>query len=81
MKRRLEPEEVLRPNLRRARLERGLTIDELGKLVHYSHSAIARAERGTLYSGKKKDVRRDEFWKTMSEFYGIPEEKLKEGED
>lgn len=81
MKRRLEPEEVLRPNLRKARVERGLTINELGRLVHYSHSAIARAERGTLYSGTKKDIRREAFWKTMSEFFDLPIDYLMETND
>lgn len=64
--------------LREARLSRELSIYEVARLTHYSYQTIQRAELGTLYKGNKPDVRRKQFWEAMSEFYGIPEDQLKE---
>lgn len=47
--------------LREARLERRLSTYEVAKLTHYSYQTIQRAELGTLYRGKKADVRRRQF--------------------
>ena len=64
--------------LREARLARGLSTYEVAKLTYYSYQTIQRAELGTLYRGKKADVRRRQFWETMSELYGKPIEELQE---
>lgn len=64
--------------LRKARLEKGLTLQEVAHLTHYSYSTLARAERLTLYVGKKNDVRRNGFWQAMSDFYGKSIDELKE---
>lgn len=64
--------------LRKARQERGLTLHEAGKLTHYSYNAIGRAERGDLYKGDKKDKRRADFWRAMSDFYGKSIKELQE---
>lgn len=64
--------------LRRARIEKGLTLRAVSKATFFSYGSLARAERGTLYVGNKADVRRDEFWRTMSDFYGKSIDELKE---
>lgn len=64
--------------LRKARIEKGLTLRAVSKETFYSYGSLARAERGTLYVGNKADVRRDEFWRTMSDFYGKSIDELKE---
>lgn len=76
MKRRIESNEPWRWRLREARLARGLRLKDAAEATHYSYGAIARAERGILYAGNKKDIRRAEFWRIMSDFYGIPADEL-----
>lgn len=71
------PMEV-KTGLRKARLEKGLTLTQVQKATFYSHGTLSRAERGDLYVGNKSDVRREEFWRTMSDFYGKSVEELKE---
>ena len=68
----------IKTGLRKARLEKGLTLTQVEKATFYSHGTLSRAERGDLYVGNKSDVRRDEFWRTMSDFYGKSVEELKE---
>lgn len=68
----------VRSGLRKARTDKGLTLQAVADMTHYSYGTIARAERGLLYTGTKPDVRREAFWTAMSDFYGIPENELKE---
>lgn len=68
----------IKTGLRKARLEKGLTLTQVEKATFYSHGTLSLAERGDLYVGNKSDVRRDEFWRTMSDFYGKSVEELKE---
>lgn len=68
--------------MREIRRERGLTLREVAKATYYSPQAIGNAERGTLYyrtggSHRRYDARRDQFWETMSKFYGVPSEELR----
>lgn len=67
----------IKTGLRQARLERGLTLRQVEKATFYSHGTLSRAERGDLYIGNKSDIRREAFWRTMSEFYGKTVEELK----
>lgn len=64
--------------LRKARLERGLTLMQVAKDTFYSYGALARAERGSLYVGNKDFKARAEFWAAMSKYYDKTVEELKE---
>ena len=76
MKRHIKRGEPVRWRLKKAREDMGLTLREVSERTNYSYGTLARAETGDLYKGKKPDIRRDAFWKTMSEFYQIPAEEL-----
>lgn len=64
--------------LRKARLEKGLTLQEVAKDTFYSYGALARAERGSLYVGTRNYQARAAFWAAMSDYYGKTVEELKE---
>lgn len=64
--------------LKKIREERGLTLKQVGRATHYSDITINFAENMRRYQGKKKDSRRDDFWRAMSDFYGVPAEELQE---
>lgn len=68
--------DIGRPNLRKARLDRGLTLEEVGVATFYTYGAIQHAELGYEYNADTKASRA--FWQKMSEFYDIPVERLKE---
>lgn len=68
--------------MREIRRERGLTLREVAKATFYSPQAIRNAEVGASYyrtggSLRRFDTRRDQFWETMSKFYGVPSEELR----
>lgn len=67
--------------MREIRRERGLTLREVAKATYYSPQAIRNAEVGASYyrTGihRRYDTRREQFWKTMSTFYGVPVEELR----
>lgn len=68
--------------MRKIRRERGLTLEEVAKATYYSSTAIRNAEVGASYyrtggSHRRFDSRRDQFWETMSKFYGVPSEELR----
>ena len=66
----------IQSRLRTARLDRGISLDEVASATHYSLEAVQLAELGLRYRGKKKDPRRDQFWSAMEKFYGISKEEL-----
>lgn len=76
MRRHVKKDERVRWRMREERTKRGLTLRQVAKKTNYSYGTIARAEMGNLYVGTKKDIRRDGFWKIMSDFYGVPKEEL-----
>ena len=78
MKRHIRKNEPVCWRMKRAREERGLTLSEVAEATNYSYGAVALAENGKRYQGTKKDVRRDAFWETMSEFFKVPAEELKQ---
>lgn len=80
MKRHIKRSEVMRWRLREVRLERGLSLRDVGKTIHYSYVTIARAERGVIYNTEKPTKSAQEFWRIISDFYGVPEEELKKKE-
>lgn len=68
--------------MREIRRERDLTLEQVAKATYYSATAIGGAERGTLYyrtgsNHRRYNTRRDQFWETMSKFYGVPVEELR----
>lgn len=68
--------------MREIRRERGLTLEQVAKATYYSSQAIGCAERGAMYyrtggAHRRYDTRRDQFWETMSKFYGVPVEELR----
>ena len=65
-----------RKTLIKARKDRGLTMDQVGRKLHYSHATIYKAEHGLIYNKKKSKCARD-FFKSVEEFYGIPGEELR----
>ena len=62
--------------MRQIRRERGLSIRQVSEKTFYCPQSIASAERGEHYHGQAKDVRRETFWKAMSDFYQVPIEEL-----
>lgn len=82
VKRRRSPYEIPMSNLRRARIDRGLIIEDVSRATGYSWSAIEKAEVGMTNRNASKyrthDSRTDMFWKVMSDFYGMPERELRE---
>lgn len=80
MKRHIRRNEVMRWRLREARLERGLSLRDVGKAIHYSYITIERAERGIMYNTEVPTKAAEEFWRIVSDFYGIPAEELKKKE-
>ena len=63
--------------MRQIRLERGLTLENVAADTHYCHVTIGRAETMDQSTFKRKDIRRDAFWETMSNYYGVPAEELR----
>lgn len=63
--------------MREIRLERGLTLENVARDTHYHHVTIGKAEREIYDPNRKKDVRRDAFWETMSTYYGVTVEELR----
>ena len=82
VKKRRSPYEIPMSKLREARIRRGLIIEDVSRATGYSWSQIAKSELGTTNRNASKkrthDSRTDLFWQAMSDFYGIPEEDLRE---
>ena len=76
IKKRRSPYEMRITNLRKARIEQGLIIEDVARLTGYSFSTIVKAEQGRVNNKRPNDSRTQLFWKTMSDFYGKPEEEL-----
>lgn len=65
-----------RKMLIKARKDRGLTMDQVGRKLHYSYATIYKAEHGLIYNKDKSKCARD-FFRSVEELYGIPEEELR----
>ncbi len=74
--RRESRESNYRKTLIKARKDRGLTMDQVGRTLHYSHATIYKAEHGLIYNKEKSKCAKD-FFRSVEEFYGIPEEELR----
>lgn len=65
-----------RKTLIKARKDRGLTMDQVGRTLHYSYATIYKAEHGMIYNKEKSKCARD-FFRAAEDFYGIPVEELR----
>ena len=65
-----------RKMLIKARKDRGLTMDQVGRTLHYSYATIYKAEHGMIYNKEKSKCARD-FFRAAEDFYGIPGEELR----
>lgn len=63
--------------MRQIRRERGLSLKQVADKTFYCGYAIGCAERRVRYQGDDSDERSTKFWKTMSDFYGVPVEDLR----
>lgn len=81
VKRRRSPYEIPMSKLRKARIEKGLILEDVARATGYSCSAITKAELGLTNRNKSRyrsyDSRTELFWSVMSTFYGIPESELR----
>lgn len=75
-KKRRSPYEMKMSNLRKARIEQGLIIEDVARLTGYSFSTIVKSEQGLINNKRLHDSRTEIFWKTMSDFYGKSMEEL-----
>lgn len=67
-----------RKTLIKARKDRGLTLNQVGRMLHYSYGTIYKAEHGLIYNKEKSKSAKD-FFRSVEELYGIPEELRKKG--
>lgn len=68
---------VIKTNLRRARVERGLIIQDVADATGYSFSTIVKAEQGLVNRRRPHDSRTELFWQTMSDFFKVPVEEIR----
>lgn len=67
--------------MRDIRIERGWTVEAVARMTHYTTQTIIESELGKRNHADRKDKRRDAFWETMSQLYGIPAEELRRWPD